>query len=119
MILVTYLEDFVKKIANKDGEGVLLFGGVTVFILKISEIAQKNPCSKSRLNVKSVDKRSAGVYECYIFNREFENETELFESRSYQVKLTYSPDPATNIAFFIMVGSSFIIAFIINLVSQF
>ena len=74
---------------------------------------------ESRLNVKSVDKRSAGVYSCYIYTGEYSNETQLFlESRSYEVKLTYSPDPATNIAFFIMVGSSFFIAFIINLVSN-
>jgi len=66
-----------------------------------------------------VDKRSAGVYECFIFNnKKDENEFNFTEhSPGYQVKLTYLPDPATNIAFFIMVGSSFSIAFIINLVN--
>ena len=66
-----------------------------------------------------MDKRSAGVYECFIFNnKKDENEFNFTEhSPGYQVKLTYLPDPATNIAFFIMVGSSFSIAFIINLVS--
>lgn len=38
-------------------------------------------------------------------------------ARAIPVSLSYTPDPATNIAFFIMVGSSFIIAFVINLIN--
>ena len=39
-------------------------------------------------------------------------------ARAKNVALSYTPDPATNIAFFIMVGSSFAIAFVINLVRK-
>ena len=80
------------------------------------------------LHVSSVDKKSAGKYKCYVYNHadvlssddlesnEF-NRTIIFDqSKSKTITLTYEPDPATNIAFFIMVGSSFCIAFVINLV---
>ena len=81
------------------------------------------------LHVSSVDKKSAGKYKCYVYNHadvlssdelesnEFNRTIILDQSKSKTITLTYEPDPATNIAFFIMVGSSFCIAFVINLVS--
>ena len=82
----------------------------------------------SKLRVSSVDKRSAGLYKCYVYNyadhfpieslvdNTFNDSIDFERASVREIKLTYSPDPATNIAFFIMVGSSFCIAFIINLV---
>ena len=80
------------------------------------------------LHVSSVDKKSAGKYKCYVYNHadvissdqlelnEFNRTVNLDKAKSKTVTLTYEPDPATNVAFFIMVGSSFCIAFVINLV---
>ena len=82
------------------------------------------------LHVSSVDKKSAGKYKCYVYNHadvlssdelesiQFNRTINLDHSKSKTITLTYEPDPATNIAFFIMVGSSFCIAFVINLVSK-
>jgi len=84
---------------------------------------------QSMLHVSSVDKKSAGKYKCYVYNHadvlssdqlesnEFNRTINLDQSKSKTITLTYEPDPATNIAFFIMVGSSFCIAFVINLVN--
>ena len=93
-------------------------------------IVPHNSHLQSILHVKNVNKRTAGKYICKVANildtsvdrgQNFSNisfEWSLVDSsaRSSQVSLSYTPDPATNVAFFIMVGSSFIIAFVINLV---
>ena len=88
----------------------------------------------STLLVRDVNKRTAGEYRCQVGNivdllddedsQQNINSTVFFEfnqltkAKSTMVRLSYLPNEKANVAFFTLVLTCFVAAFVINLVSK-
>jgi len=124
--------DFLSRAAKNDS--LKIYAETFSIDEKIVDgIVPSNSHLLSILNVANVNRKTAGQYTCKVANVltipsiseknvsdglvDFNWSLVDGRARAKNVALSYTPDPATNIAFFIMVGSSFAIAFVINLVN--